>query len=123
MPTQGRTVWQCSDCPAGALPLTQPDRSPDKHRNPMSKTYRALLVGTGSVADSHARAIEALQGRVKLVTAVDIEAERVREFCARHKIADAQTDYAAALRAARPDIVLVAAPPAVHAAMSIAAME
>lgn len=89
----------------------------------MSKTYRALLVGTGSVADSHLRAIEALQGRVKLAAAVDIDAERVRAFCARHNIADAQTDYRAALRATHPDLVLVAAPPAVHAAMSIDAME
>jgi predicted dehydrogenase len=89
----------------------------------MSKTYRALLVGTGSVADSHARAIEEMQGRVKLVSAVDIEPERVRAFCTRHNVAEAQTDYLTALRAARPDIVLVAAPPAVHATMSIAAME
>jgi predicted dehydrogenase len=89
----------------------------------MSKTYRALLVGTGSVAEVHAQAIAESQGRVKLVAAVDIDAERVRSFCARHQIAEARTDYAATLHAHRPDIVLVAAPPALHAAMSIAAME
>ena len=89
----------------------------------MSQTYRAVLVGTGSVADSHARAIEETRGRVRLVSAVDIDAERVKAFCGRHKISAAHTDYKIALREDRPDIVLVAAPPAVHATMSIAAME
>src|SRR4051812_46125300 len=31
------------------------------------KTYRAVLVGTGSIGDAHVRAVEATQGRVKLV--------------------------------------------------------
>src|SRR5262245_20286251 len=89
----------------------------------MSQTYRSVLVGTGSVADSHARAIEETRGRVRLVSAVDIDASRVGAFCARHRISRSHTDYEMALREDRPDIVLVAAPPSVHAAMSIAAME
>lgn len=89
----------------------------------MSQTYRAVLIGTGSVADSHARAIEETRGRVKLVAAVDLDGERVNAFCARHKVAGAHTDWQIALREQRPDIVLVAAPPALHAAMSIFAME
>ena len=89
----------------------------------MSRIYRAVLVGTGSVADSHARAIEETRGRVKLVSAVDIVPERVNAFCARHKRTTPRTDYATALRLDRPDLVLVAAPPAVHAEISIAAMD
>lgn len=89
----------------------------------MSKTYRALLVGTGSVADTHLRAIEETRGRVKLVTAVDIDPGRVRLFCDRHNIPSAHTDYATALRETKPDLVIVASPPALHAALSIAAME
>ncbi len=89
----------------------------------MSQTYRAVLIGTGSVADLHARAIEETHGRVKLVAAVDLDVERVNAFCARHKISAAHTDWQEALRAHHPEIVLVAAPPSVHAAMSIAAME
>jgi predicted dehydrogenase len=42
----------------------------------MSQTYRALLVGTGSVAESHVRAIEATSGRVQLVGAVEVDAAR-----------------------------------------------
>ncbi len=89
----------------------------------MSRIYRALLVGTGGVADSHARAIEESRGRVLLVAAVDVMPERVNAFCARHKGVTPHPDYPTALRAERPDIVLVAAPPAVHAEISIAAME
>jgi predicted dehydrogenase len=88
----------------------------------MSKTYRAVLIGTGSVADSHVRAIEESHGRVTLVGAVDIERDRVAAFAARHGIASAHTDYRAALAENRPDIVLIAAPPAVHTEISIAAM-
>jgi predicted dehydrogenase len=89
----------------------------------MSKTYRALLVGTGSVADTHFRAIEETRGRVELIAAVDIDPIRVRAFCDRHNIPMAYVDYAAALKATKPDIVIVASPPASHAALSIAAME
>ena len=88
-----------------------------------AKTYRALLVGTGGIGDAHVRAIEATAGRVTLVAAVDIDHARVTAFCARHRIPSAFTDYTAALAAIRPDIVLIAAPPALHRPMSIAAME
>jgi predicted dehydrogenase len=89
----------------------------------MSQTYRALLVGTGSVAESHVRAIDASLGRVQLVGAVEVDAERLRAFGERYKIAALHTDYAAALRDVRPDLVLIAAPPAFHADMTVAALE
>jgi len=87
------------------------------------KTYRAVLVGTGGIGEAHVRAVEFTQGRVQLVAACDIDATRVRAFCDRFKIEGAFTDYAAMLRDAKPDIVLIAAPPGLHAEMSIAAME
>jgi predicted dehydrogenase len=89
----------------------------------MSKTYRALLVGTGGIADAHVRAAQATDGRVVLTAAVDIDDARVRAFCERHKLAGAYTDYAVALATEKPDIVFIAAPPAFHAPMCIAAME
>ncbi len=89
----------------------------------MTPTYRALLVGTGSIADAHARAIEDTRGRVQLAAAVDIDRTRVAAFCARHKIAGIYTDFETALKMVRPNVVLIATPPAFHAAMSIAAME
>lgn len=87
------------------------------------KTYRAVLVGTGGIGDAHVRAAEATSGRVQLVAACDIDAARAQTFCERHKIPAAHADYAAMLRTERPDIVLIAAPPGLHADMSIAAME
>ncbi len=59
-----------------------------------SKTYRAVLAGTGSIGDAHVRAVEATRGRVKLVAAMDIDAPRVADFVARSKIPEAFTDYA-----------------------------
>ncbi|MBP9914424.1 MAG: Gfo/Idh/MocA family oxidoreductase [Opitutaceae bacterium] len=87
------------------------------------KTYRAVLVGTGGIGDAHVRAVADTAGRVQLVAACDIDATRARSFCDRHKISVAHTDYATMLQAEKPDIVLIAAPPGLHAAMSIAAME
>lgn len=87
------------------------------------KTYRAALVGTGSIGDAHVRAVEATHGRVLLEAAVDIDAARVDEFARRHGVPHVYTDYAVMLKERRPDIVLVATPPAQHAAMCIAAME
>lgn len=88
-----------------------------------AKTYRAVLAGTGSIGDAHVRAVEATQGRVKLVAAMDIDERRVADFCARHRIPEAFHDYPAMLAATQPDLVLVATPPAQHTPMSIAAME
>ncbi|MFI5356785.1 MAG: Gfo/Idh/MocA family protein [Opitutales bacterium] len=87
------------------------------------KTYRAVLVGTGGIGEAHVRAAEFTQGRVQLVAACDIDAGRVGAFCQRFNLPAAYTDYAAMLRQERPDIVLIAAPPGLHAAMSITAME
>ena len=87
------------------------------------KTYRAVLAGTGSISDAHVRAIEATHGRVKLVAAADLDAQRVKDFTTRFHIPGTFTDYAAMLRETKPDLVLVATPPGQHAAMSIAAME
>ena len=87
------------------------------------KTYRAVLIGTGSIGDAHVRAVEDTQGRVTLDAAVDIDAKRVADFAGQHKIPRHYTDYATMLKAERPDIVLIATPPAQHASMSIAAME
>lgn len=89
----------------------------------MNKTYRVVLVGTGGIGDAHVRAVSTLPGRVQLVAACDIDAQRAQDFCTRSGIPTAYTDYAAMLKTERPDLVLIAAPPALHADMSIAAME
>jgi len=89
----------------------------------LNRTYRALLVGTGGIGDAHVRAVESTAGRVVLAAAVDIDLARARDFCARHRIPAAYGDFTEALAAEQPDLVLIAAPPSLHAALSIAAME
>jgi predicted dehydrogenase len=89
----------------------------------MKKSYRAVLVGTGGIGDAHVRAVESTAGRVSLVAACDIDATRARAFCDKHHVPHSYTDYAGMLAAERPDLVLIAAPPGLHAGMSIAAME
>ncbi|MBI5691321.1 MAG: Gfo/Idh/MocA family oxidoreductase [Verrucomicrobia bacterium] len=89
----------------------------------MTKTYRAVIAGTGGVADAHVRAVEATQGRVHLVAAADIDESRVRAFATRNRVAATYTDYATMLRETRPDLVIIASPPATHTAMCVAAME
>lgn len=89
----------------------------------MSKTYRAVLVGTGAIADAHVRAVDATAGRVQLAGALDADAARARAFVERHRLPAVFTDYATMLREIRPDLVLIATPPATHAPMSLAAME
>ncbi len=81
------------------------------------------MVGTGGIADAHVRAVEYTQGRVELVAACDIDEKRANAFRAKFNLPRAHTDYATMLREEKPDIVLVAAPPGLHASMSIAAME
>src|ERR1035441_6290553 len=87
------------------------------------QTYRALLVGTGGIGDAHVRAVEATAGRVVLAAAVDIDLARARAFCARHHIPAAHSNFEDALAAVKPDLVLIAAPPSLHASMAIASME
>lgn len=89
----------------------------------MSKTYRAVLVGTGSIADAHLRAVESTEGRVELVAAVDLDQERLNTFCKRAQVPQAFTDFGEMLTSVGPDLVLIATPPSSHATMSIAAME
>ena len=89
----------------------------------MKRTYRALLVGTGAVAELHAEAIAASHGRVVLAGAVDLDPSRLEGFCARHPVEHAGTDYDRILSTVRPDLVLIATPPAPHAALAVAALE
>lgn len=91
---------------------------PEKHTTP----HRALLVGLGGIAESHLRAVQATDGRVRLAGICDVDPARARAFAEKHGIPAHHTDYYAAVEKTRPDIVIIAAPPAHHACMSIAAM-
>lgn len=84
------------------------------------KTLRAALVGTGSVANSHARAVAAYP-RAELVAVADLSLEKAQEFAGRYGIASAYSDLDEMLAAEHPDVVLICTPPAPHRAQSLAA--
>jgi predicted dehydrogenase len=90
----------------------------------MSQTpIRAALIGTGGIAGSHLRAVQALSERIRLVAAVDIDPARVQSFCATHAIPTAYTDVTAMLAQEQPQIVHLCTPPGTHANLSIQCLE
>lgn len=85
---------------------------------------RIALIGTGSIAQSHLRAVQSVGERATLVAAVDVDRARVEAFChASGTDAHPYTDAAAMLAAARPDLVQIATPPDSHVALVVQCME
>lgn len=87
------------------------------------KTRRIAIVGTGSSVGNHLKALEALQDRVELAAAVDIDETRVKTICAENNIPHAYTNVTEMLAAEQPDIVSIVTPPATHKDISIACLE
>ena len=77
----------------------------------MTKIYRAVLAGTGGIADAHVRAVDSTRGRVELVAAMDVDAARLRAFGERHPGRRLFADYGEMIRETRPDLVIIATPP------------
>lgn len=84
------------------------------------KTLRAVLVGTGSVANSHAGAVAAYP-HAELVAVADLSLDKAREFADRYGIPRAYADLDEMLAAEHPDVVLICTPPAPHREQALAA--
>jgi predicted dehydrogenase len=85
--------------------------------------YRVAIIGTGSIANSHIKALTDLQERVEVVAAVDILEDRVAAFAAKHAIPHFYTDAAEMLEKEHPDLVHIATPPNNHYDLIILALE
>lgn len=85
-----------------------------------SSILRCALVGTGAIANSHARAV-AVHPRAELVAVTDLSREAADAFAARYGIPAVYDDLDALLAAERPDVVLICTPPAVHREQTLAA--
>jgi predicted dehydrogenase len=72
---------------------------------------KAAIIGTGGIAEKH---IEAMQGRVEIVAAVDIDAARVQAFCTKYAIPQFYTSADQMLTRDNPGLVVIATPPATH---------
>jgi predicted dehydrogenase len=78
---------------------------------------RVAIVGAGGIAGScHIPALRAEARRTEIVAAVDVDAARVKAFCAEHGVPAAYTDLTQMLDTERPDLVHVCTPPFAHAA-------
>ncbi len=80
---------------------------------------RLLVLGTGHIANQHARQFGALPG-CQLVAAVDANKERARTYAAEHGIPHTFDDLEAAIRWGGFDAAVNATPDAVHAPTSLA---
>jgi len=83
--------------------------------SPAQRT-RVAIVGTGGIARvGHLPALRAEADRVELVAAVDLDAERVKEFCAEQGGPVPYTSLDRMLEEQRPDLVHLCTPPFAHA--------
>lgn len=81
---------------------------------------RVAVVGTGGIAGiCHLPALRAEHRRAEVVAAVDVDADRVKAFCAEHDIPAAYTALEPMLENVRPDLVHICTPPAAHAAATV----
>lgn len=81
---------------------------------------RAAIVGTGGIAGiCHVPALRAEADRAVIVAGVDVDADRVKDFCAEHGIPATYTDLEEMLATERPDLVHVCTPPHLHASQVV----
>jgi len=84
---------------------------------------RTVIVGTGGIANAHARAAQSVGERAQLVAAMDIDADRVDAFCETHEIPAKYTDVATMLETEQPDLVQICTPPGTHCELTVMALE
>lgn len=81
---------------------------------------RCALVGTGGVAQLHARAV-AQHPRAELVAVADISAEKATAFAAEHGVPAAYGSLDEMLATEHPDVLLICTPPGPHREQALAA--
>jgi predicted dehydrogenase len=77
------------------------------------------ILGTGSIARTHAEALGSLANQVRVVAAADTDPGRLDEFCSRYRIAARHGSLAELLQAGPPDLVHLCTPPGGHAAQAL----
>ena len=83
---------------------------------------RIALLGTGFIADFHARALAQIPG-VKLDAVCDADPAKAQNFARRWGVPVTYTSLEKMLRKNEPDAVHILLPPAMHAAAAVACLE
>lgn len=85
---------------------------------PVLPPVRLGIIGTGGMANHHAKSFKTIPG-CEIVAAADIDAARVRGFCDAHGIPESYTSANEMLTHARLDAVTIVTPDPYHAPLSI----
>ena len=79
------------------------------------KQYRVAIVGAGAIAGGrHIPAVQAQDGRAKVVAVVDVDGDRAAAFAADWGVEHSYTDLDTMLAADQPDLVIICTPPSGH---------
>ncbi|WP_205708476.1 Gfo/Idh/MocA family oxidoreductase [Kineococcus siccus] len=92
------------------------------HPVPAGRRYDVVVVGTGAIAESHARALRAAGPRVRVVAAVDVDAGRAEDFARHWDVPRTATSLAEVLGSGPVDLVCICTPPSSHVALAEAAL-
>ena len=76
--------------------------------------HRIAIVGTGGIANSHAKAVTSLPDRAELVAAVDVDLDRAKEFATKWDIPAVYPSLTELLAAGGVDLVHLCTPPSSH---------
>lgn len=87
-----------------------------------AKPLRAGIIGTGGIAQSHARAMTTLEGEIDLVAVTDLDRDRAAAFAAEHGDPTVFLNAQELLESAELDLVSICTPPQTHAPLAITAM-
>jgi predicted dehydrogenase len=83
---------------------------------------RVAIVGTGNIARYHMAALRSLAGEAEVVAAADVEPRSLAAFCTEHGLRWRCGSLAELLREARPDLVHLCTPPALHCEQALACL-
>lgn len=86
------------------------------------RPLRAAIIGTGSIAHAHARAIADLAPRIELVAVVDVDVVRAETFAERFGASAVHTDAEELFSSEALDLVHVCTPPLTHVPLAIQAL-
>ena len=76
--------------------------------------HRIAIVGTGGIANSHAKAVTSLPDRAELVAAVDVDLDRAKEFATKWDVPAVYPSLTELIAAGGVDLVHLCTPPSSH---------